>query len=140
MKILIYIAFVLFGANVSFCQNFINDKETKRVLKLVNKKRTNTSRGNYEEVESTVSYYDTDTKSGFLDEISEKVGLTFTECDNTNTVCIFKKEYTYGIYNVKTKQSSMVFDEVELLEPFGLFKVKKDVSRKEEIKSKEKKK
>ena len=27
MKILIYIAFVLFGANVSFCQNFINDKD-----------------------------------------------------------------------------------------------------------------
>lgn len=101
----------------------INDKETKRVIELVKQKKSSNSNDDYEEV---IELYDADNENMALNEISKKVGLDFTECDKTNEACIFKKEGKYGVYNLKTKQSSELFDKVELLEPFGVFKVKNE--------------
>lgn len=103
----------------------VNNKETKRILKFVHDNDRKKSDNDHEETISSLRYYSREDDER-LKAFSEKKGLNFTECDSKYTACIFKKDNQYGIYNLKTNTSSELFDKVELVRLYGVFKVTKD--------------
>lgn len=99
----------------------INNKETKRIIKFVNDKGSENS----DDISISMGSFGNEDDER-MNALSEKRGLNFTECDSEYNACIFKKDGEYGIYNLKTGSSSEMFDDVELIEPYGIFKVTKE--------------
>ncbi|MCB0399314.1 MAG: WG repeat-containing protein [Winogradskyella sp.] len=104
----------------------INDRVTKRVLKLVRQKIVEDEDDEiyFSTIESTEAY--SENSNPLLEKISKKENLVFTECNDKIKACIYKKDYKYGIYNIKTNSFSELFDKIESISNYNVYKVKKD--------------
>jgi hypothetical protein len=102
----------------------VNNKETKRLLKFVINEE-NELFGDVEETWISSLRYSEEQKNR-VEELSQKKGLKFTECDSKSTSCIFEKDNQFGIYNLKTDTASEMFDEVVLIKPYDVYRVTKN--------------